>query len=411
MSLDSEIKSLAEALRGKLTAIRRDFHQYPEVGFQENRTAAKVAEYLRNLGLDWVQTGVAKTGVVGLLQGGADGKKVVALRVDIDALPMEEANRVPYRSRHPGVMHACGHDAHTTIGLGAAMVLKRLQAKIPGSVKFIFQPAEEVLGAGGAQAMVRAGVLEHPKVDAIFGIHVHPDVPFGEIGLSAGPIFSAADTFHVRIIGKGGHGALPENCIDPLLIAHQIYQAFQGIERNLAGHDVRVISICSMHAGHAFNVIPPTAEFSGTVRTFDPRVRARIMGHMQRAVRGAALTHGAKCTLVYTKGGSAVVNDQALTEIARQAVGALKLPLRASAVSMGSEDFSYYQQKTPGAYLELGIRKSSNQPGFHNNRFDLDEKILPVGVALYARCAIAALCGVATGKAVGVQQENMRRGI
>jgi len=389
MSLDAEINRLARGLGKTLIAIRRDIHQHPELGFQEQRTSRKIVEILKSVGLDRVQSGVAKTGVVGVLQGSKRAAHTVALRADMDALPIMEANQVPYKSQTPGVMHACGHDGHVTLCLGAAMILKKIQARIPGAVKFIFQPAEELIG--GARAMIRAGVLNDPDVEAIFGMHVSPRVPYGVVGANAGPIMAAADIFTITVHGKGGHGAQPEKCTDPILIAHQIYSGIQGIERNLAGPDVRVISVCSLHAGTAFNIIPGTAEMMGTVRTYDVRVQDEIIRRMRAVVKGISGTHGVLCDLVYRKGVPATCNDARLVEIVHAAGRALKMPVGANVLTMGAEDFSLYTQKVPGAFMDLGVNKHPNQPSYHNSRFNFDDRILATGAAMMARCALLFL--------------------
>ncbi|MBI2438974.1 MAG: amidohydrolase, partial [Lentisphaerae bacterium] len=337
MLLNAEIRREARRLSKTLITIRRDLHQHPELGFQERRTSRIIVEILKSAGLAHVQSGVAQTGVVAVLRGGRRrASHTVALRADMDALPITEASQVPYKSQTPGVMHACGHDAHVAICLGAAMILKKIQTRIPGNVKFIFQPAEELVSRSGARAMIRAGALDNPDVEAIFGLHVNPRNPYGLIGASAGPIMAAADVFTITVHGKGGHGAHPEHCSDPILIAHQIYGGIQGIERNLAGPDVRVISVCSLHAGTAFNVIPDTAEMMGTVRTFDARVQAEIIRRMRAVVKGAAATHGARCDLVYRKGLPATHNDARLAEIVRAAARALKVPLGDNVLTMGA---------------------------------------------------------------------------
>ncbi|MBU0715659.1 MAG: amidohydrolase [Verrucomicrobia bacterium] len=391
MSIDAEINRAARGLSKTLIAIRRDIHQHPELGFQEQRTSRKIVEILKSVGLDRVQSGVAKTGVVGVLQGGRQTSRAVALRADMDALPITEANQVSYKSQTPGVMHACGHDGHVAVCLGAAMILKKIQARIPGAVKFIFQPAEELINRSGARAMIRAGALNDPDVEAIFGMHVSPKIHYGVIGASAGPIMAAADVFTITVHGKGGHGAQPENCTDPILIAHQIYSGIQGIERNLAGPDVRVISVCSLHAGTAFNVIPSTAEIMGTVRTYDVRVQAEIIRRMRAVVKGISGTHGGRCDLVYRKGHPAMCNDARLVEIVRAAGRALKVPVGANILTMGGEDFSLYTQKVPGAFMELGVQKDPAQPAYHHCRFDFDDRILSTGAAMLARCALLFL--------------------
>jgi amidohydrolase len=389
MNLIQEIRKQAAAIGPTLIAIRRDLHQHPEIGFQEHRTCRQITARLRALALDQLRSPVGGTGVVGLLKGGQPGRKTAALRADIDALPVVEAGNPPYKSRIAGVMHACGHDGHVAMVLGAAMILKRLQAQIPGAVKFIFQPAEE--GLGGAEAMIRAGALRAPRVDAIFGIHVSVSQPYGTAGISPGPIMAAADRFHVKVIGRGGHGAHPEHCADPLLAANRLYQEFNAIGHALKGYDARVISICAMHGGTAFNIIPDSCELLGTVRTLDRRVQDTIIRRMRRIIRGIQLTHGVRCEFDYLKGYPVTANDAALAALARAAATDLEIPVRDYVVTMGAEDFSMYLETAPGAYIDIGIRKNRRQPGFHNNRFDFDDRILARGAALLARCALRFL--------------------
>lgn len=386
LPLARDIQTIADAIEPTLIAIRRDLHQYPEIGFKEHRTCRKITARLRALKLERVLAPVAGTGAIGLLRGGSGGKKTVALRADIDALPIEEANRVPYRSKIAGMMHACGHDGHIAIVLGAAMILKRLQPYIPGAVKFIFQPAEE--GAGGADAMIAAGALRNPKVDAIFGMHVSVSQKYGAAGISAGPIMAAADRFQVRVIGRGGHGAHPERCSDPLLAANRIYQEFHAIGNVLKGYDARVISICAMHGGTAYNIIPDSVELLGTVRTLDAGVRRTILRRMRQILRGIQVTHGVRCEFNYGQSYPVTRNDARLAALAREAARELGMPVRDFVLTMGAEDFSMYQQRVPGAYIDLGIVKPAQRPAFHNSRFDFDDRILAEGAALMACCAL-----------------------
>jgi amidohydrolase len=319
MSINNEIKKAAAQISGKLAGIRHDIHAFPELGFKEKQTCRKITGLLRNIGLDKVLSPVAGTGVVGLLLGHAGPGKTVALRADIDALPIREENPVPYKSRNPGVMHACGHDAHIAMCLGAAMILKRLQDKIRGKVKFIFQPAEERLD--GAPSMIRAGALERPKVDAIFALHVMPEIDFGKVTCAAGAVWAAADRFVIEITGLGGHGAVHYKCVDPILVATEVYSGLQSIERNLHGMDARVISVCSIHGGAAFNIIPDTVTMEGTVRSFEKRVQAIIIRRMREITAGICSAHGAKWKITYQKGVPATVNDKRMDKLLREAAG------------------------------------------------------------------------------------------
>ncbi|MDO9542365.1 MAG: M20 family metallopeptidase [Kiritimatiellia bacterium] len=380
-----DVKSISRRLAG----IRRDIHSYPELGFQEKRTGRKIAGLLKGIGLSQVRSPVADTGVVGLLLGGKGRGKTVALRADMDALPIQEENNIPYKSRNAGVMHACGHDAHIAMCLGAAMILKRLQGEIKGQVKFIFQPAEE--GLCGAEGMITAGALKKPDVDVIFALHVDPEVDLGAVACAPGPVWAAADSFEIEITGRGGHGAFHYKCVDPIMVANQIYAGLQSIERNLQGTDARVISVCSVHGGSAFNIIPERVAMKGTVRTFDKRVQATIIKRMREIVAGISAAHGAKAKINYQKLQPAVINDSrasALLCCAAKDAGLKTIP---SIPRMGGEDFAFYLQYAPGVMATIGIRTRKDCPGWHNNRFDVDDRVLPFGAALLAKCALLGL--------------------
>lgn len=389
MSLAGEIKISAGQISPALSAFRRDFHAHPELGFEEKITCRKITGILRRIGLDKIRSPAAGTGVIGLLIGAKGRGKTAALRADIDALPIQEENNVPYKSRNPGVMHACGHDAHIAMLLGAAMILKRLQREIKGQVKFIFQPAEECLD--GAASMIRAGCLENPKVDAIFGLHVDPELDFGTVSCTAGPIWAAADSFEIQITGRGGHAAYHFKCIDPILAANEIYIGLRNIERSLKGTDARVISVCSIHGGTAFNIIPDSIIMKGTVRTFEKKVQATIMRRMREIAGGIASAHGAKWRINYQKGVPATINDSKMNDLVGRAAREINRPFVKAVPGMGGEDFSYYQQLVPGAIAKIGTRTRKNCPGLHNSRFDIDERVLSLGAALLAQCALAAM--------------------
>lgn len=391
MPSSNEIKKIGEQIAPELVRFRRDIHQHPEIGLKEKRTCGKITEALKKIKLDQVRSPVGGTGVVGLLAGAKGKGRTIALRADIDALPVQEENNVPYKSRNLGVMHACGHDNHTAMLVGAAMILKRLQNEINGQVKFIFQPAEECLV--GARRMIRAGAMEHPKVDAIFALHVNPEVELGSVQCAAGPIWAAADRFDIEIIGRGGHGAYPFHCVDPILVAAQIYSGLQGIERNLSGTDKRVISVCAIHAGSVFNIIPDIATMTGTVRTFDEKVQATIIRRMREVVRGITAMHGAKYRLNYRKGVPAVINDENSNRILCGAAHAIGMPIACLTPKMGGEDFSFYQKIAPGAMANIGVQTRPGQPKLHNSRFNADERVLPLGAALLAQCALLGLKG------------------
>lgn len=380
------ILKTALALSDTLAPFRRDLHQHPELGFEETRTAAQVRKALHKLGIPL--TGAAKTGIVGVLRGRAPGK-TVALRADLDALKIQEANAIPYRSRNQGIMHACGHDGHITMVLGAAMILKRFQAELKGNVKFIFQPAEE--SVEGAERMIAAGALERPRVDAIFGIHLWPNLRFGTVGIRPGPIMAAARHFKLTVVGKGGHGARPNRAVDPIVAANQIYTAFQTIRRTLDPFSPCVISVCAFNAGTTYNIIPPAAVLQGTLRTYAHASEAKAMRAMRAIVRGVTAMTGTRCRIDFHPGTPAVVNVEPLVQIVREAGRALKIPVAPEELSMGSEDFSCFQEKVPGAYLKLGTMRGKTIRELHSHTFDFDESILPLGAALLADCAVRAL--------------------
>lgn len=300
-----------------VVADRRHLHQHPELGFQEFETAKFIAERLRSLGLDDVQTEVGRTGVVGILRGGKPGK-VVALRADMDALPVEEENNVEYKSLNSGKMHACGHDAHVSMMLGAARVLASKRDEIPGAIKFIFQPAEE--GLGGALAMMADGVLENPRPDAIFGLHIWQEAPSGVVQIRDTVAMVAGDGFKIVITGKGGHGATPHTAIDPIAIGAEIVAALQTImSRNIDPILAGVVTIGSFHAGNAANVIPSTAELTGTIRTVTIEEREEIHRRVEQIARGVAKAMCADIEFTLKFGVSATVNDPAMAAIAREA--------------------------------------------------------------------------------------------
>ncbi|MFN8483189.1 MAG: amidohydrolase [Anaerolineae bacterium] len=380
-----------------LTATRRDFHMHPEMGFQEVRTSGIVAERLTALGYD-VVTGVGRTGVVGLLQGGQPGDRTVLLRFDMDALPIEEANNVPYRSQTPGVMHACGHDAHTAIGLGVASVLMKHRAELPGTIKLMFQPAEE--GLGGAMAMIDDGILDRigPPVDRAFGLHVSSGHPTGTAATCVGPMLAAAAPFTITVQGRGGHGAMPHDTVDAVVVAAQIIVALQTIvARNVNPEDTAVVTIGSITAGNAGNVIADSATMRGSIRSFTPEVKALLRRRIPEVAEGVAAALGATAEVTILDGVDATVNAQAPTELAAKTAAAV---LGADNVGLdfrltGSEDFSAVLARVPGNFFMLGARDDArglNAP-HHNPHFDIDETCLPWGVAILCDTALRALKG------------------
>jgi amidohydrolase len=375
-------------MRDELIRRRRDFHRYPELAFQEVRTAGMVAEELTRMGLE-VQTGVGKTGVVGILEGEQDGPTVL-LRADMDALPIVEENTFPYISTQAGVMHACGHDGHTTIALGVAKLLSQHREQIAGRVKFVFQPAEEI--AAGAKAMVADGVLRDPKPDVCVGLHLWNSLPFGQLGVADGPIMAGSSEFILKIQGKGGHAANPHMTIDPVVCAAQLITAFQTIaSRNVDPLDSAVISVTQMAAGTAFNVIPQSAELRGTMRFFRLEVRETMERRMNEISRGIAAALGCTVELEIDRQLLPVINHSSVGErlrpIFQQMMGAANL---VNERTMGAEDVGLLMGDIPGMYLLLGANPGTEPYyGHHHPRFDFHEDALPVGVALLAAAAAA----------------------
>lgn len=395
--MSNSFLSDAQALADELTAVRRDLHMHPELGFQEYRTARIVAEHLGGLGYE-VQTGVGKTGVVGILQGGAPGDRTVLLRFDMDALPIDEANDVPYRSTVPGVMHACGHDAHVAVGIGVAKVLARHRDTVPGTVKLMFQPAEE--GLGGAVAMINDGVLQHPKVDVALGLHVSSNLPIGKAAMRIGPMMAASDGFDITVHGKGGHGAHPDQTIDAVLVGAQIVVALQSIvARNINPEDAGVVTVGAFHGGNAGNVIAETVEMRGTIRSFKPEVRTMLHRRVREVAEGVAAAFGARADVNMRWGVGATVNaarpTQLVERVATELFGSDNVDMTFS--TTGGEDFSAVLDAVPGNFFFLGT-SSSEQTSFphHNPRFDLDEAGLPNGVAILCDAAVRALRGEAS---------------
>ena len=391
---DAEIAAATKAITPEIVALRRDLHAHPELSNREERTGRLVAERLRALGLE-VRHPVAKTGVVGVLRGGRPGG-VVALRADIDALPIQEAGDAPYKSQVPGVMHACGHDAHTAILLGAAEVLSGLQDRLPGTVVFLFQPAEE--GApegeeGGAALMVKEGALDDPKVEAVFGLHVGGWAEMGQMGFSPGPIFASSDTFSITVEGHTVHGAEPHNGLDPIPVAAEIVQALQLIvTRQIDGRQPRVLTIGRIQGGTRFNIIADEVVMDGTLRTHDASVRSEIKQRMARTVKGVADAHGTTATLRFLdEGNPPTVNDPALAQMVRPALERVFGPAGVLDVEplMVAEDFPYYGEKAPYFYFELGTRNEAKGIASvnHTATFDVDEDALPLGVRALATLA------------------------
>jgi hippurate hydrolase len=364
-----------------LTDIRRDLHAHPELGMAEHRTAEVVARELEALGIE-VHRGVGGTGVVGVLRNGS-GNRAIGLRADMDALPIEEATGLPFASRTRGVMHACGHDGHTAMLLGAARYLAETRA-FDGIVHFIFQPGEE--GCGGALAMLADGLFERFPCDAIFGMHNRPGMPVGQYGIRPGPTAAGGAFFDIAVAGKGAHGARPEASIDPVLAACHITAALQSIvSRTLSPRDPAVVSVTKVVGGEAYNVIPETATISGTARFFTREVGSQIEAGLKRVAEGVAAGFGATAATDWRLIFAPTVNDPALAEAyaeaATELVGAEKVA-RDNPPGMGSEDFSFMMERVPGAYIHVGNGEGAMP---HNPRYAFNDEAIPYGAALYAR--------------------------
>ena len=383
----------AQELAEEIVAIRRDLHMHPELGFQEVRTARIVAEKLGELGYE-VMSGVGKKGVVGLLTGGQPGEHTVLLRFDMDALPIQEENDVPYRSQTPGVMHACGHDAHVAVGIGVATILARHRDRVGGTVKLMFQPAEE--GLGGARAMIEDGVLKGPDVDVALGLHVSSNHDTGTVVVRSGAMMAAADKLRIIVHGRGGHAAHHEQTIDAVLVASHIVVALQTIvSRNLNPEETGVVTIGSILGGKASNVIAETAELNGSIRSFSEEVRVLLHRRIQEVATGVAGALGATAEVILTRGVDPTINAPAPTaivyEVAREVLGEDKVDTTYR--TTGGEDFSAVLAAVPGNFFFLGARDNARGLNYphHNPRFDIDESSLPTGVAILCEAAVRAL--------------------
>lgn len=375
----------ADALADEIVALRRDFHRHPELGFQEHRTAGVVASEMENLDLE-IQTGIAETGVVALMVGEKPGPTIL-LRFDMDALPVQEETGAPYASIHDGVMHACGHDGHTAIGIAVAKLLHEHQANLPGKVKFVFQPAEE--GLGGAERMVAEGVLENPRPDYSLSMHLWNDKPRGWIGITPGPAMAGAEKFKVVIRGEGGHGAAPHQAVDPVLAAAQITTALQSIvSRNVDPLKSAVVSVTQFQAGEAFNIIPPHATLRGTIRTFTPEVRDLVLQRVEEVSRGVATAMGADANVEFTRLTPPVVNDGDVAAKLHSLTESMfpEATISSSEITMGSEDMAFFMEGIPSSYLFVGSSDTSRSldSPHHNPRFDFDEAALPMASSLMA---------------------------
>ncbi len=384
--MENRVKNQIVSMKDWLVEIRRNIHMHPELMFEEVETSKLVSTWLEKFGLE-VKRGWAKTGVSGFLRGGKEGR-TVAIRADMDALPLEEATQLPYASQIKGKMHACGHDAHVTILLGVAKFFSPIREQVKGNIKWIFQPAEE--GGGGGRVMVEEGILENPKVDVIFGAHVFPDLPMGKVGIHEREGLAATDRFRIKILGKGGHGAYPHLSRDPILAAgHLITQVHSIVSRNVSPLDRAVVSIGRVNGGTAFNIIPDEVELWGTVRSLSPQVRERLKNRLEQTAQGVASSFDLDYQYEFEHGYPALVNDPQMSHLvaASCARGIGEENVEFINPSMGGEDFAYYLQKVPGSFFRLGCR--NEQKGiihpFHSSRFNIDEDVLPFGVEMFVR--------------------------
>ena len=391
----TDLLNEALALFPYTQTLRRDFHMHPELGFHEVRTGGIVAKELEALGLE-VTKGVGKTGVVGLLEGAKPGPTLL-VRFDMDALPILEETDAEYASHNAGVMHACGHDGHIAIGLTVARMLNAHKDQLAGTVKFVFQPAEETLGEegiGGAEMMIRDGVLDVPKPDYALSLHLWNEKPLGWLGVAAGPVMAGAEQFKIVITGKGGHGAAPHATVDPMVAAAHVITALQSIvSRNVAPLHTAVVSVTSVHGGTAFNVIPQSVTLEGTIRTFELGVRQKVLERFDEIVRGVAGALGCRVEMEVIRVTPAVINAESVAvrvqQAARRVLPDSNLDVNGY-VTMGAEDMAYMLERVPGCYFFVGSanREKGLDYGHHHPKFDVDENALPRAAALMATAIV-----------------------
>jgi amidohydrolase len=388
--ITERIKKITDSIFPKLVKLRREFHQYPELAFEEFETSRRVTRELKKLKLE-VKTGIAKTGVVGMLYSNKKGK-TVALRADMDALPVTEQTNLPYKSRNKGKMHACGHDLHMTCVIGAATVLSKMKNDLPGNVKFIFQPSEEV-GPGGALPMIKSGVLKDPDVKGIFALHADSSIAVGKVGVRNLASMAQADGFDLIITGKGGHGARPQDGVDAISVAAQVIQALQTIvSRRINPVYPVVVSIGVIEGGTARNIICDKVTLKGTVRTLDKRLARKVPQMIREIVSGIARSAGAAYVLNYKPGYPVLINNSQMTDLAREAISKLyskKTVYEIKNPIMGGEDFAYFLKRVPGTFLRLGIRNPQIKAIYpwHHPKFNVDEKAIRTGTAVLSQCA------------------------
>ena len=384
-------------LHGEITAWRRDLHAHPELLYDVHRTAASVADKLKSFGCDDVVAGIGRTGVVGIIRGRKPGAKVIGLRADMDALPLEEETGLPYKSTVPGKMHACGHDGHTAMLLGAAKYLAETR-NFAGTAVLIFQPAEE--GGAGGLAMVKDGLFTRFGIEEVYGMHNYPGLPVGTFGMRPGAMMAAADHIEIVIEGVGGHAARPHLAVDTILVGAQIINQLQSVvARNVDPLEAAVVSICMFQAGHTDNVIPQHARLRGTARSLTPDVRALLQKRVQEVVEGTARLYGAKAEVKYSIGYPVVVNDEDRTSfaasVAREIAGNDKVDADFPPM-MGAEDFAYLLQERPGAFIFVG---NGDSAGLHHPAYDFNDEAIPIGTSYWVRLTETALAGWLAGEA------------
>jgi amidohydrolase len=377
------------SMHGEISAWRRDIHAHPELLYDVQRTAATVAEKLKSFGCDEVVTGIGRTGVVGVIRGGKGGGRVIALRADMDALPIQEANDLPYKSTVPGKMHACGHDGHTAMLLGAAHYLAETR-NFAGTAVVIFQPAEE--GGAGGKAMVQDGLMDRFQIEEVYGMHNYPGLPVGQFALRPGPLMAAADRITIEIEGRGGHAARPHVSVDSVLVGAQIINQIQSIvARNIDPLDAAVVSICVFQAGSTDNVIPQTALLRGTARALRPEVRDVLEKRLHEVVEGTAKLYGATAKLTYKRDYPVTRNHAQQTafaaSVAAQVVGKERVDDQVNPV-MGAEDFSFMLEARPGAFIFVG---NGNTAGLHHPAYDFNDEVIPVGTSYWVKLVETAL--------------------
>ena len=386
MLMNMKIIKELEDLQGEMQEWRRDIHAHPEIAFEEHRTAQIVADKLESFGIE-VETGIAGTGVVGTLRKGM-GNRSIGLRADLDALLINETNDFEYKSKNPGQMHACGHDGHTTMLLGAAKYLSE-KGNFDGTVNFIFQPAEE--NEGGGRVMIEDGLFDKYPVESVYGMHNIPGMPVGSFAIKPGPIMAAFDIFNLKVIGRGGHAAMPQTTVDPIIVGTKIIDAFQAIiSRSIDPQEPSVLSVTQFHGGDAYNVIPNQVEIKGCTRCFSPNVQKKLEDEMRQISESICKAYGADCEFHYEHRYPATINSEEEANlaglVAQGIVGEERVNLSPKP-GMGSEDFAYMLQEKPGSYIWIGNGDGEGSCMIHNPGYDFNDEILPIGATYWVKMA------------------------